>query len=108
MKLLAYSKWDKRKNPVDAQWGLIEIAILGATIAIGFVLGWKFWLYFLPFYYLGHCCTYLNGFFFITGATPTSRSPGTSVRTTNGTTCFGSTTVTTSNTISGRSCTGPR
>jgi fatty acid desaturase len=70
MKLLAYSKWDKRKNPVDAQWGLIEIAILGATIAIGFVLGWKFWLYFLPFYYLGHCCTYLNGFFLHYGGNP--------------------------------------
>jgi len=44
--------------------------ILGATIAIGVVLDWKFWLFFLPFYYLGHCCTYLNGFFLHYGGNP--------------------------------------
>jgi fatty acid desaturase len=60
----------KRKNPVDARWGIIEIVILGATIAIGFVLDWKFWIFFLPFYYLGHCCTYLNGFFLHYGGNP--------------------------------------
>ncbi len=27
------------------------------------MLNWKFWVFFLPFYYLGHCCTYLNGYF---------------------------------------------
>jgi len=53
----------KRKNRVDARWGIAEIAILGTTIAIGFILNWKFWFFFLPFYYLGQCCTYLNGFF---------------------------------------------
>jgi len=66
----------KRKNRVDARWGIAEIVILGATIAIGFVLDWNFWLFFLPFYYLGHCCTFLNVFSSITGAIPTSRSLG--------------------------------
>ena len=32
----------KRKSRVEARWGIAEIAILGATIAIGFVLNWKF------------------------------------------------------------------
>jgi fatty acid desaturase len=60
----------KRKSRVEARWGIAEIAILGATIAIGFVLNWKFFLFFLPFYYLGHCCTYLNGYFLHYGGNP--------------------------------------
>jgi len=60
----------KRKNPIDARWGIIEIVVLGATIAVGLLLNWKFWLYFLPFYYLGHCCTYLNGYFLHYGGNP--------------------------------------
>jgi fatty acid desaturase len=60
----------KRRSRVEARWGLIEIAVLGATIAIGFFLNWKFWLFFLPFYYLGHCCTYLNGYFLHYGGNP--------------------------------------
>jgi len=60
----------RRKNRVDARWGIAEIVILGTTIAIGFVLNWKFWFFFLPFYYLGHCCTYLNGFFLHYGGNP--------------------------------------
>jgi fatty acid desaturase len=59
-----------RKNQVDGRWGIVEIAILGATIAIGLILDWKFWLFFLPFYYLGHCCTYLNGYFLHYGGNP--------------------------------------
>jgi fatty acid desaturase len=60
----------KRKNQVDARWGITEIAVLGATIAIGIALNWKFWVFFLPFYYLGHCCTYLNGYFLHYGGNP--------------------------------------
>jgi hypothetical protein len=96
----------KRKNRVDARWGIAEIAILGTTIAIGFLLNWKLWFFFLPFYYLGQCCTYLNGFFSIMEATLISRLRGESVRTRNGTICFGLITGITLSIISGRKCTG--
>jgi len=60
----------KRRNPVDAGWGVAEIASLVATIVVGLILNWKFWVFFLPFYYLGHCLTYLNGFFLHYGGNP--------------------------------------
>ena len=60
----------KRKKPRDARWALAEIAILASTIVIGMIINWKFWFFFLPFYYLGHCCTYLNGYFLHYGGNP--------------------------------------
>jgi hypothetical protein len=45
-----------QKKTVGARWTITEIVILGATIAIGLVLNWKFWVFFLPFCYLGHFC----------------------------------------------------
>jgi fatty acid desaturase len=60
----------KRKNPVDARWGITEIVILAITIVVGIFLNWKFWIYFLPFYYLGHCASYLNGYFLHYGGNP--------------------------------------
>jgi len=60
----------KSKKPLDARWALIEIGILASTIVIGLILNWKFWVFFLPFYYLGHCCTYLNGYFLHYGGNP--------------------------------------
>lgn len=53
----------KRRNPADARWGLIEIGFLVAFFAVLFVFNWKFMVWFLPFYYLGHCLSYLNGYY---------------------------------------------
>jgi fatty acid desaturase len=53
----------KRRNPTDARWGVVEIfAFLGFFACLA-VLNWKFMLFFVPFYYLGHCLSYLNGYF---------------------------------------------
>ena len=98
----------KRKSRVEARWGIAEIAILGATIAIGFVLNWKFFLFFLPFYYLGHCCTYVNGYFLHYGGNPDKPIAW-------GVSSYHKlynwlflTMATMPNTISGPSCIGPR
>ncbi len=60
----------KRKNPSDAYWGVVEIAAFVCFYILGFVLNWKFMLFFLPFYYLGHCLSYLNGYFLHYGGNP--------------------------------------
>jgi fatty acid desaturase len=59
-----------RLRPMDAWWGLFEIAAFVLFFAAGFVLNWKFMLYFLPFYYLGHCLSYLNGYYLHLGGNP--------------------------------------
>jgi fatty acid desaturase len=45
------------------------MAIIVPTTPIHFI-NWKFMLYFLPFFYLGHCFSYLNGYFRHYGANP--------------------------------------
>jgi fatty acid desaturase len=57
----------KRRRPFDAQFGIFEIASWVALMIAGFVLNWKFMLFYIPFYYFGHC---------ITEATPTCRLLG--------------------------------
>lgn len=53
----------KRRNPADARWGVFEIIAFVAFYACLSILNWKFMLFFLPFYYLGQCLSYLNGYF---------------------------------------------
>jgi len=60
----------KRKSGPDAYWGVFEIAaFIGFFVLMG-ILNWKFILFFLPFYYLGHCLSYLNGYFLHFGGNP--------------------------------------
>jgi fatty acid desaturase len=59
-----------RKNKDDAFWGVFEIATFLAFYIIGFIWNWKFMLFFLPFYYLGHCLSYLNGYYLHYGGNP--------------------------------------
>jgi fatty acid desaturase len=60
----------KRRSAVLARWGVVEIAaFVGLYIAAG-VVNWRFICYFLPFYYLGHCLSYLNGYYLHYGANP--------------------------------------
>ncbi len=52
-----------RRNPSDAFWGVFEIvAFLSFFVLLGF-LNWHFIVFFLPFYYFGHCLSYLNGYY---------------------------------------------
>jgi fatty acid desaturase len=61
----------KKRNNADAIWGNIELAAFVATLVILAVLNWRYVVfYFLPFYYLGHCFSYLNGYFRHYGANP--------------------------------------
>jgi fatty acid desaturase len=60
-----------RKNSAsEARWGLAEIGVTVAFAVTGFILNWKFMLYFLPFYYLGHCLSMLNGYYKHFGGNP--------------------------------------
>jgi fatty acid desaturase len=68
----------KRGN-ADVRWGTIELAtfisvllimaLVVPTNPIGFI-NWRYMLFFLPFFYLGHCFSYLNGYFRHYGANP--------------------------------------
>jgi fatty acid desaturase len=69
----------RKRGPREVFWGNIELAATGLTLftmaiivpttPIHFI-NWKFMLYFLPFFYLGHCFSYLNGYFRHYGANP--------------------------------------
>ena len=54
----------------EASWGIIEIASLASFYILGLILNWKFMLYFFPFYYFGHCLSYLNGYYLHYGGNP--------------------------------------
>jgi fatty acid desaturase len=60
----------KKRSPFDAKFGIFEIACFVALYVLGFVLNWKFMLCYLPFYYFGHCLSYLNGYFLHYGGNP--------------------------------------
>ena len=60
----------KRRNAFNAYWGVFEIASWVCLCILAFILNWKFMLFFLPFYYFGHCLSYLNGYFLHYGGNP--------------------------------------
>jgi fatty acid desaturase len=60
----------KSKRPDDALWGVFEIAAFLSVYVLGFLVNWQFMLFFLPFYYLGHCLSYLNGYYLHFGGNP--------------------------------------
>jgi fatty acid desaturase len=68
----------KRKNG-DEFWGNAELAAFATTLLVMAIIvptnpihfiNWRFMLYFLPVWYLGHCFSYLNGYFRHYGANP--------------------------------------
>src|ERR1700742_2629845 len=44
-----------RRNPSDAFWGVFEIVAFLTTFVLLGWLNWHFIVFFLPFYYFGHC-----------------------------------------------------
>ena len=68
-----------KRGRADVRWGTIELtsfisvllltALIVPTNPIGFI-NWRYMLFFLPFFYLGHCFSYLNGYFRHYGANP--------------------------------------
>ena len=61
----------KKRNNADHIWGNIELAAFIVTLIVLGFFNWRYVVfYFLPFYYLGHCFSYLNGYFRHYGADP--------------------------------------
>jgi fatty acid desaturase len=60
----------KKRGGAEARWGNIELAAFMMTLAVMALFNWKFIVYFLPFMYLGHCLSYLNGYYRHFGGNP--------------------------------------
>jgi fatty acid desaturase len=55
----------------DLIWGNIELAAFASVLLVMCLLNWRYVIcFFLPFFYLGHCFSYLNGYFRHYGADP--------------------------------------
>ncbi len=60
-----------KRGRADLIWGNIELAAFALTALVMFLLNWRYVIfYLLPFFYLGHCFSYLNGYFRHYGADP--------------------------------------
>src|SRR2546430_8201 len=60
----------RRKSRSLAIWGVFEIALFLSLYVAAGVANWRFICYFLPFYYFGHCLSYLNGYYLHYGGNP--------------------------------------
>ncbi len=61
----------RKRGNGDLFWGNIELAAFATTLLIMFLFNWRYVIfYFLPFFYLGHCFSYLNGYYRHYGANP--------------------------------------
>src|SRR5438128_8642319 len=60
----------KRKDPREAFWGVFELASFVTSFVILGILNWHYICFLLPFYYFGHCLSYLNGYYRHYGGNP--------------------------------------
>jgi fatty acid desaturase len=60
----------KKNNPHEAAWGLVEMGMTGACMIGMLLLNWRFLACYIPFWYLGHSLSYLNGYFEHFGGNP--------------------------------------
>ncbi len=58
-----YAEMGKGGRDGDVRWAKFEDRAHYAWFALGFLLNWKFMLYFLPFYYLGHVFSMIVGYY---------------------------------------------
>ena len=59
----AYHEMGKNGREAEVRWAKFEDAAHYAWFGLGFLLNWKFMLYFLPFYYLGHVFSMMVGYY---------------------------------------------
>jgi fatty acid desaturase len=59
-----------KKDRREAWWGVGEIVIFVLFYALLGFLNWRFLLFFVPFWYFGHCLSYLNGYYLHYGGNP--------------------------------------
>jgi fatty acid desaturase len=60
----------QRKSRALARWGIFEIALFLSLYVAAGISDWRFICFFLPFYYFGHCLSYLNGYYLHYGGKP--------------------------------------
>jgi fatty acid desaturase len=61
----------RKRNNGDLTWGNIELAAFATTLLLMFVVNWRYVIFYLvPFWYLGHCFSFLNGYYRHYGANP--------------------------------------
>jgi len=61
----------RKRGKKELIWGNIELAAFATTLFVMFLFNWRYVIfYFLPFFYLGHCFSYLNGYYRHYGANP--------------------------------------
>ena len=60
----------RKRDNRDLMWGNIEIAAFATVLVTMLLLNWRYIIFFLPFFYLGHCFSYLNGYYRHFGANP--------------------------------------
>lgn len=61
----------RKRGNGDLFWGTLELVAFAVTLFIMFLFNWRYVIFFfLPFWYLGHCFSYLNGYFRHYGANP--------------------------------------
>ncbi len=60
-----------KRGATEVRWANLELGAVVLTLLTMFFFNWRYVLfYFLPFFYLGHCFSYLNGYFRHYGADP--------------------------------------
>ena len=64
-----YKAIAKRKS-FNAAWGIFEVGVFAGLVLAGLIYDWKAILFFVPFYYLGNCLSFLNGYFEHLGGNP--------------------------------------
>jgi fatty acid desaturase len=61
----------RKRGETEVRWGNLELAAVVVTLLTMLFFNWRYVVfYFLPFFYLGHCFSYLNGYFRHYGADP--------------------------------------
>jgi len=60
----------RRKSRSLAVWGVVEIALFISLYVAAGIANWRFIAFLLPFYYLGNCLSYLNGYYLHLGGNP--------------------------------------
>ena len=61
----------RKRGGKEVMWGNIELAAFATVLFVMFLFNWRYIIFFfLPFFYLGHCFSYLNGYFRHYGGNP--------------------------------------
>jgi fatty acid desaturase len=60
----------KRKSHREAFWGIAELTLFVSNFIVLGLLNWRYICFLLPFWYFGHCLSYLNGYYRHYGGNP--------------------------------------